>query len=1001
MNPDLIQLKISALNIWNHQKDALRDIVLYLNSSDEKAFLVKMPTGTGKTGVFACLMRIAIPEANYLVITPSTALNQQIIREIDNDFWGKVGVDKTNLKPKEIVNLLPSNAASVLKQVEAKSFILVTTIQALQSISKNTPNIFDDIKRNVNYLIFDEGHKEPAYTWGETVRTIKKPTILFSATPYRNDAKIFNFDKAKFYSLEHIWCENNNILRRLSIKPLNVVVSKPAAFVTALLSELKKLNPELISQGIVEPKVVIRCEKHEEIRTIVSALRKLKRTAIGIHEEFNNEGDFTNYVPSAENQKKYEFFVHQYKLVEGIDNPNFCVVALYSDFGSTRLLIQQIGRILRNPLLKPNQYGYLFTTNHKKINEEWQKYLQYDQEISVRNKLFDISDVLKVNKESSTLYFSGTFRELIDIKNIDLSKAILFQKKLNVFEHPNFIISDIGKFAIDEWNKRDFSILKIEQPEPNKYLILYIIYNNSPIVKDGVFIEQKLAITYIEVQKELVFCYDSESNNPFSDIESVNPIPREKLIKLLNRKRKITRTFLLNTDIGNSNLRSKDLSAYAIESTAPGLADHGYFPSRMEAIVLNGSSTNKRYLGFQNGRITDFSAKRVEYGDFIHWVNEVKVELNTSSASNGIYSLMNRYAQKVDAPENCEPVSILLDLDQEVIDHYQFGEENINIQFDDTCGIVNGGEFTLAINGEDFIFEIIYKPDNKRYLLSCKELDEKIKHIEEGGPGLIAVLNASQAFRIILKGNRHIYAYRTFFQPGLNLISKTRDLDLKQLFHRHPCISIIKSEKGSSKLLAGSNQWHKDTLFGLIARGGIGYADKVLERTFCFDYVLCDDLGNEIADFIAIDEAKKKIALIHVKAGKSKLSASSFQEICGQAVKNLDYLVPYYAKDPKVNISKWGKPWSLDGVGSANRIVKGKITPNAFWKKYTNMIPDPSLSREVWLCVGNMLDYDSFEREFKKTKLEDVKPEAIQLVYLLRSTWNSVSSVGGQLKIFC
>ncbi|MGV3466549.1 MAG: DEAD/DEAH box helicase, partial [Heyndrickxia sp.] len=929
------------------------------------------------------------------------ALNQQIIREVSNDFWTKIGYDKFDLKQKQVVNLLPSNAAEVLNQVKGKSFILVSTIQSLQNIAKNTSTIFNEIKNRVRYLIFDEGHKEPAFTWGETVRSFNKPTILFSATPYRNDAKIFNFDKTRFFSLEHIWCEKSNILRSLSIKPLNPATSAPGAFVTALLGELRKITPELNNQGITAPKVVIRCEKQEEIKNIVAALHKLKKTTIGIHEEFKNEGNFANVVPTPENQKKYEFFVHQYKLVEGIDNPDFCVVALYSDFGSTRLLIQQIGRILRNPSLKPNQYGYLFTTNPVKIKHEWQKYLMYDQEISKRNRLFDISDVLKVNKDASTLYFSGTFRELVDVKNIELAKAILFQKKLNVFENPNLPVTDIGKLVVDEWSKRDFSILKIEYPEPHIMLLLYIMYNNSPLVKDGVFIEQKLVITYVEVQKDLIFCYDSESNNPFSEIESINPIPREKLIKLFNKKRKVTRTFLLNTDIGNGNLRSKDLAAASIESTAPGLADHGYFPSRMEAIVLNGSGTQKRYLGFQNGRITDFSAKRVEYSDFINWVKDVKDELNTSSPSNAIYSLMNRYAQKVDAPINTEAVSILLDLDQEVLNQYVFGAEKQDLEFEDTCGTVSGGKFTLSVNGKDFVFEIIYKPENKRYLISCKELEGIVTNIEEEGPSLLSVLNASQAFRIILKGNKHIYAYRTFFQPGLNLISKNRDLDLKHLFHKHPCITAIKSEKGNDKLLASSNQWHQNTLFGLIARGGVGYADKVLESAFCFDYVLCDDLGNEIADFIAIDEAKKKVVLIHVKAGKSKLSASSFQEICGQAVKNLDYLVPYYAKDPKLNLSKWAKPWSLDGIGTANRIVKGKITPSAFWKKYIQMIPDPSLSREVWLCVGNMLDYNAFEKEFKKANLEDVKPEAIQLVYLLRSTWNSVSSVGGQLKIYC
>lgn len=1001
MKVDNIQVEISTLPIWAHQKDALREILLYFNRYDGKAYLVKMPTGTGKTGVFACLSRIAFSKENFLIVTPSTALNHQIIREIQNDFWEKIKYDQGKLNGKQIVNLLPSNVGKVLHQIADKSFILVTTIQSLQAIAKSDAASFSEIKRLVDYLVFDEGHKEPAYTWGETIRSLKKATVLFSATPYRNDAKIFNFDKENFYCLDHNWCEKNRILRRLSIHDLNIPTHKPGPFVTGLLSELKKLEPALKKQGIENAKVVIRCEEKEEIVRVVAALKKLKKRVIGIHERFKKEGDFTDVVPSKADQNKYDFFVHQFKLVEGIDNPDFCIVALYRDFGSTRMLIQQIGRILRNPSLKDGQFGYLFTLNPKKIKQEWDKYLEYDETINKRKRLFDVSDVLKVNRETSTLYFSGTFRELVDVNNIHLSQALLFQKKVNIYQYADFTPSEIATLVTEEWNRRDYSILKIENIDDKTFLILYIIYDNSPLVKDGVFIEQKLACTYVRVEGELIYCYDTELNNPFSEVPSIDPVPREKLINLFSKKRKVTRTYLLNTEIGNSNFRSKDISAYSVEFTAPGLADHGYFPSRMEGVVENGTGIQRRYLGFQNGRITDFSAGRIEFEDFEIWVKEIHKELHTAVPNAPILSFMNRFAQKIDAPPTTDPISILLDIDQEIIDQFVYGSTKADLEFNDTCAVVKDGFFVLTINDHPFTFEIVYRPEFKKYFLHCDELNELIKNIEEDGPTLLAILNASQAFRIIIKGNKYAYAYKTFFKPGLNLITKSRDLDLKQMFHRHPCITAIKSEKGNNGLAVAGNVWHKDTLFGLIARAGIGYADKVLESAFCFDYILCDDLGNEIADFIAIDEKGKKLAFIHVKAGKSKLSASSFQEVCGQAVKNLDYLVPYYAKDPNINITKWGKPWSLDGVGKANRIVKGTITPTAFWNKYKGLISDPSLTKEVWLCVGNMLDYDAFEKEFKKTKIEDVKPEAIQLVYLLRSTWNSVSSVGGHLKIFC
>ena len=72
-------LDVNLLNIWEHQKDAIREIVGYIEEYSNNAFLVKMPTGTGKTGVFATLSRVAHPELNYIIITPSTALKFQIV----------------------------------------------------------------------------------------------------------------------------------------------------------------------------------------------------------------------------------------------------------------------------------------------------------------------------------------------------------------------------------------------------------------------------------------------------------------------------------------------------------------------------------------------------------------------------------------------------------------------------------------------------------------------------------------------------------------------------------------------------------------------------------------------------------------------------------------------------------------------------------------------------------------------------------------------------------
>ncbi|MBK9960714.1 MAG: hypothetical protein IPP06_05085 [Saprospiraceae bacterium] len=263
-------------------------------------------------------------------------------------------------------------------------------------------------------------------------------------------------------------------------------------------------------------------------------------------------------------------------------------------------------------------------------------------------------------------------------------------------------------------------------------------------------------------------------------------------------------------------------------------------------------------------------------------------------------------------------------------------------------------------------------------------------------------MNGAQSFRIVLEGNQYVYAHKNFFKPSLNLTSKKQSLDIYQLFHTYPAIGKIESEKGSAILKIQKNIWHKDSLFGLIARQGIGYGDKNLENEFKLEYLLCDDLQTEIGDFIGLDTKNKRIVFIHAKAKKSKISATNFTEVCGQATKNLDYLSPYFQKTPQQNIDKWKQPWNVAPIGQIkNRIVTNNATPKQFWEKYEELISDPNTRREVWLVVGSMFDRGAFKKELDKRDISKVKSEVIQLIYLLRSTWNSVSQVGAQLKILC
>jgi superfamily II DNA or RNA helicase len=66
-----------GLGLWEHQEDAVAFIVNHLQQTSSPC-LVRMPTGTGKTGVIATVAMLCA-QGRTLVLTPWTNLRYQVV----------------------------------------------------------------------------------------------------------------------------------------------------------------------------------------------------------------------------------------------------------------------------------------------------------------------------------------------------------------------------------------------------------------------------------------------------------------------------------------------------------------------------------------------------------------------------------------------------------------------------------------------------------------------------------------------------------------------------------------------------------------------------------------------------------------------------------------------------------------------------------------------------------------------------------------------------------
>jgi len=1033
------------LNLWKHQNDSVnmanRYIREYRNGRSDGTALIRIPTGTGKSGIIAVISQLLYTSESSLVVVPSEYLRDQIAKKIRLDFWSRI---EANLGDNPIVNtptnvstFIPSTLDDALNKSGYGKGTLVCTIQTLEAIHrplrKNEGNQeqYNKLKKSIGYVLFDEGHREPAPIWAQACRELEKPLLLFSATPYRNDYKMFNINEEYTLLYTHQLATSSHYIRNIKFEEISYESSSD--FANRLLNFYKEKFDKSNLENIDEPRVIVRCKSKQSVIEITNALRKMGSTAIGIHYDLpNGPKHYYNNVPSPEDENSI-FWVHQFMLVEGIDDPRFRILAIYEGFSNARSLVQQIGRIIRNPGQLENQAAYVLSHKDHLQQEYWRNYLLFERDAKPENVDIRNLPIAILDKQPSIRYVGRNYRRRFNPQedNIHLhfkypKKAYIFQLNTENNSTNNWDPEKIGWAIKEEWEKGDRYVYKIENPDPDTIVIPYTIIKNSPTLLKTYFLEIDLGFTICCRDGEYIFYYDTQRSIP-EVIKSITKIIRpRKLKRLLVQGSRTTSISLINSDLSESVPRSRTLNAYSIKNVAPGLVDHAYFPSRIQAYVPNsispGSSEQKdeaRYLGFTSGLLSERSSKEYDFFEFIEWVRNRASMLRDEKAR--LDNLVQRYALYVDPPKNCNPKHILIDvfdiLDEEIFIHKDTKEP---LHIASSALEVNDEKFIIRANDKNFEVSIKYLKENEIYKLQSKELDAEFvmdSNYPEPHRGLVKYLNINQSFTIIPEGSDDeswvIYSSGTFYQPNPIL---RREMDILNIFRPITELSLVSSEKGKNNSADGE-AWDPDSIFGLIDNDGVFLGEsnnyeinqisrkemvgksELHTRLSNMDILICDDPCYEMADFIVVNKKENFVAFIHAKFGKNKLSGSEFHDVCSQATKNLEYMTPSSNLNPP-NINLWDQPWNGGKIGFvSNRIRRGLRDPNNIWSIIKSVIRNPISRREVWVIIGGNFRIEDFRAECNKES--DPKANAVSLYYLLQSTWGAITSAGASFRVYC
>jgi superfamily II DNA or RNA helicase len=998
-------LEISDAELRIPQKEAIDKIIAYItsyhNGETNGACLINMPTGSGKSGVITCVCRCLDNIASALVLSPRVAIRDQLFSDIDSGFFNIIDEDSDK---KNSPNLITDNTSlNLIDDYHNGTYVL--TIQKLISIYKNQNDSFNSISDDIDIILVDEGHYEPAPTWGATIRKINAPKIIFTATPFRNDLKAFDISIDHTYCYTYSQAAEDNLIRSVEFVELDKIDNEND-FVSSIVNYYdNNFDGE-------NSKVIIQCEDSNTIRRISSCLRDLGKECVSIHENFNNSPDrYWEYkkVPNPrENDATY--WIHQFKLLEGIDEPSFKLLAIYTALKDSRKLVQQIGRIVRNISNTPES-GIVLDHSNGIHKTKWERFIKYDKmlskdpkyiEIAIGNKLADHF----INAQPPALYHARDFRSALDLEKINISDDVYVNLSANIFiKTEDFTIDKAAESLKAHYKKFDHKYKKFSISN-NCLAYLYIKIENSPILETDLFLETKLCLTVVVEKNDYVYQYDS-SGIRLDAVMGMKPLNSSKKLNILflqDNNARITDISLKNSNLGTSAIRGKRLNAFSMDETSPQLDDHAQIYISARGNESNSAGRTRRYVSFRKGKISDSKHGKLKLENYISWIDFIDERL-VNNGDNSISKAFAKYSTEKEPPQDVTPKHILIDLADASNIFTSKTDGNPALEAPELTADITDNQFSINMNDKDYTLEISYQQSKSVYQLACPEITEDYESTEKEiyGSDPIDYLNKNQNFRVVPETDNYIYAYGQFYQPFIKYgpAFSEHEYIFNSVLHSSETLTTTSSEKGK-KCKEDSSGWEDKSLFEILRTLGAGTDLEGYIAEKRIDIIVCDDMNYESADFILASSKTNFIAACHAKAKKtaSHVSASHLHDVCSQATKNIGYLSPYTTLTPS-NITRWDGYWTAPKVEGtvANRVISPQgDNAEAVWEKIKRITQDPNSDKQVWIVLGQILSKNRFLENIVR---ESPPANSIQALYLIQSTMDSVSSIGAKLKILC
>lgn len=609
-------------------------------------------------------------------------------------------------------------------------------------------------------------------------------------------------------------------------------------------------------------------------------------------------------------------------------------------------------------------------------------------------------------------------KEDVVINELEISEGAYFYRK-----KPNKQLSDTAISNIFRNMSKDRMTRRVTLQEIRDEVVINGQASKLSICVFKIKSKPSFFKNYIEGEHEIKFCYilifeykdyiviNKKNVSSSTDLDAyLDDVDYSTLSRLYaNSDSNFHKLSLDNLDVSDSAIRSKSLEARALEDSYSTFGANNYAVKNMR-ITTRGHLYS---LTLSTARINRHNGK-VNVQQLREWMADVCNDIENYSETN---SFIDSFALPVsfeDRINSLAPNGVLLKLnslvdafnEQSLVRSYiKEGAQDIDLElgkyitkYDQVLDIeADGGKYLAVSSKNKYLFNLIG--------IEIKILKKSIKIKSDAFSSILLEFSSGEIQTLEEYINKNHCFVITFDNPEVAYNSKKLFENTQLLSNINsfmsifePCddLSSTRSEKGIFS--AASVKFSPCSIFNKV--------ESVIDTNST--YLFLDDLGNEWADHISLSDGI--IEFYHSKSGAEGLSASKFQDVVGQAQKNLGNLVPpHHRIDAKralwsrTYIATVGKNQSVNTNISRLRKSPPGCTVDEGLDFYKQQTRKPNLRKVVYLVV-NFISKSRLENNLTALQAGgqvERRNEVVQILWFISSLISSCKEQGIEIKIIC